>query len=443
MKPNRLALYCLACLMSLAAACSLWNRPEAVDRDGEMEQFTSHGGYPRQDYAVSSTHETWLHDDIPIEVSILIPSAPGKLPVVVYLPGTGEDTEHGELWKRPWAQAGYVVVSIQPKEYGEALWSNHQLKPGDFKSVGRTVFSRHALENRAFQLAWALEKLAARVRSGNERYANIDLSRMVLAGYDLGAQTTMAFAGEKVDLALPKPLPVFSAAIIISPHVDPTWEKVARRYADIRMPLLLVSSEQDLDPARISTPQSRKFLWTDLPPGEKYLLWFERANHRLLSGTMSDSSYWFEIIGPIVHERRGKASGSGPGDYDGATGATSGSGRGWLHGGKTEFGTGRTAVQYDALGAATSRGGGGGGGDGRSRNSGTGDGGGRRRKNRDAENLKEEIAVQTSAARQMAIVVSVTTAFLDTIVKDSKEARAWLLEDSTDWLKEYAKWLHK
>ncbi len=291
MKPKRLALYCTACLMSLAVACSLWNRREPVDRESEMEQFASHGGYARQNYGVSSTRETWLHDDIPIEVSILIPNTHGKPPVIVYLPGTGEDTEHGELWRRPWAQAGYAVVTIQPKEYGEDLWAGSHVKTGDFKAVGRTVFSRHALENRVAQLRWTLDRLAECVRSGNRRYANIDKGRMALAGYDLGAQTAMALAGEKAGLALPNPLPVFMAAIIISPHADPAWEKVAGRYANIRLPLLLVSNGQDHDPAKISTPDSRKSIWDGLPPGEKHLLLFDRANHRLLSGTMSNSLY--------------------------------------------------------------------------------------------------------------------------------------------------------
>ena len=450
MKPNRLVLYCLACLMSLAVACSFLNRHEPVDRDSEMEQFTSHGGYARQNYGVSSTRETWPRDDIPIEVSILIPNTQGKSPVIVYLPGTGEDTGHGELWRRPWAQAGYAVVSIQPKEYGEDLWANNKAKPGDFKAVGRTVFSRHSLENRMSQLRWTLDKLADRIRSGNQRYASVDMSRMALVGYDLGAQTAMALAGEKAGSARPSPPPVFKAAIIISPHADPAWEKVAGRYADIRMPLLIVSSEQDHDPAKISTPESRKSIWGDLPTGEKYLLSFERANHRLLSGTMSNSLYWSEIIGPIIHERGRKASGTDPGGYDGTTGATSSSGKGWLNAIKNGFGTGRTAVGYDAVGGATSRGSGGGGGSsggggggGRRGNSDAGEASGHRQKNRDEEHLQEEIAIQTSAARQMAIVVSVTTAFLDMTLKESNEAREWLLDDAPSWLKEYAKWLHK
>jgi len=43
----------------------------------------------------------------------------------------------------------------------------------------------------------------------------------------------------------------------------------------------------------------------------------------------------------------------------------------------------------------------------------------------------------------MAIIVNVTTAFLDMTLKDSKEARAWLSTDCPAWLKDYAKWQQK
>ena len=440
-----MGLYCLAGLMALAAACSLWNRQGPVDRDKEMKRFTHDGGYAGQDFTVSSTRETWPHDDIPIEVSIAIPNAPGKLPVVVYLPGTGEDTEQGALWRGPWAQAGFAVVTIQPKEYGEALWARQKAKPGDFKAVGRTVFSRHSLENRVSQVRWTLDRLAARIHGGNGRYANLDMGRMALVGYDLGAQTALAWVGEKTGLALPAALPQFRAAIVISPHADPAWENVAGRYADIRLPLLLVGSEQDHDPAKISTPESRKSIWNGMPPGDKHLLLFARANHRLLSGTMNNSLFWSEVIGPIIHER-GRSPSGDSGDYDGKTGATSSPGKGWLGSISTRFNTGRAALDYDAKAGATSRGEGGGGGNGR----GSGNpmnpdagGGGRRERNWDEEFRQEELAIQTHAARQMAIVVSVTTAFLDATLKESQDARDWLADDAQAWLKEQAEWLHK
>ncbi len=71
------------------------------------------------------------------------------------------------------------------------------------------------------------------------------------------------------------------------------------------------------------------------------------------------------------------------------------------------------------------------------------EGSGFRQKTGNDGKRREEIAMQTTAASEMAIVASVTTAFLDATIRDSKEAMAWLLDDSSSWLKEYAKWLHK
>ncbi len=443
---NRFALYCLACLISLAAACSSWTHHGNVDRDGEMKDFTSNGGYAWQNYTVESTRETWLHDDLPIEVSIMIPNAPGQLPVVVYLPGVGEDTGHGELWRRPWAQAGYVVVTLQPKQFGGDLWVINQLKPGDFKAIGKAIYSQRALENRVVQLQWTLAKLAARIRSGDKRYTNIDMGRMALVGYDLGTQTVMALAGEKTGLTLPGPLPAFKSAIIISAHADPEAEQLSDRYAGIRMPLLLIGSEKDHDPAKISTPTSRKLIWNGLPSGEKHLLLFDSANHRLLSGTMKDNYHWTEVIEPDTHEHRKKGTGD-----DGKNGARSNLGNGFLDALKTQLGMGQTPGALSAFGDPSSgggmggggMGGGSGGGRGRQSNTSSSSDSGNKYKSHDEAIPAEEITLQTNAARQMAIIVNVTTAFLDVTLKDSKEARAWLSTDCPAWLKDYAKWQQK
>ena len=68
---------------------------------------------------------------------------------------------------------------------------------------------------------WAYAQLQQRTKAGQGLFAAADWSRMVIAGYDIGAQTTAAMIGEKFDTDLPqapdfKPL----AAILLSPAVD-------------------------------------------------------------------------------------------------------------------------------------------------------------------------------------------------------------------------------
>ncbi|BBL70585.1 alpha/beta hydrolase [Methylogaea oryzae] len=416
--------------MSLAAACSLWRGYEPVNRDAEMERFTSHGGYAPQNYAVSSTRETWSHDGALLDVSISIPSAPGKRPVVFYLPGMGEGAANGELWRRQWAQAGYVVVSMQPKEYGEASLANKQGGAGDPGSPGRTAFSEAVLKNNVSQFLWGLGKIADRLRSGNERYAPLDLSRVALAGYDLGAQTVLRLAAAPKGLPVPSPVSAFRAVIVMGAPVATFSGKVA---GDIRMPLLLVGNGRPDNPAGASAPE--KSAWLGLPAGQKYWLSLERASHRLLSGSMSNGSYWSEVIDVDSSERGGRAARGRPG-YDGVTGATSSAGGDWLRATDTAYGSGQTPVEYDALGGASSRGGG------RSRNSAP-SGGNRGSQRNTGDRSRQDIESQARAARQMAIVASVTTAFLDATVQASTEAHDWLAEEASSWLEDYAQWLQR
>ena len=254
--------------------------------------------------------------------------------------------------------------------------------------------------------------------------------------------TGMALAGEKTGLTLPGPLPVFKSAVFISAHADPEVEQLSDHYAGIRMPLLLIGSKKDHDPAKISTPTSRKLIWNGLPSGEKHLLLFDSANHRLLSGTMKDNYHWSEVIEPDTHERRKKGTGG-----DGKNGASSNLGNGCLDALKTQLGMGQTPGALSAFGDPSSGGGMGGGGmgggGGRGRQSNTSSDSGSKYKSPDEAISQEEVTLQTNAARQMAIIVNVTTAFLDMTLKDSKEARAWLSTDSPAWLKDYAKWQQK
>jgi len=117
-------------------------------------------------------------------------------------------------------------------------------------------------------------------------FAAADSSRMVIAGYDIGAQTTAAMIGEKFATDLPqapdfKPL----AAILLSPSVDMALGELTTRYKDISIPLLVVAGTEDDDPYAITTPYVRTAIWEYAPPGNKYLLLLNKGGHQLLAGS--------------------------------------------------------------------------------------------------------------------------------------------------------------
>ncbi|MFZ2405958.1 MAG: hypothetical protein WAW41_12525 [Methylobacter sp.] len=311
----------IACTVFLSGCFFHLSPPTPEEQTEKVEQFISEGGYsPAHSYALESISETWRHDGQAVEISMLAPTTPGTYPLIIYLPGLGEHADGGRLWKETWAKAGYTVFSMQPIEIGEAL---KELGPmpepsdaagpfgmpgppdehdplGDNKPeppkkavrnselhyLGHQYFSQDALKKRISHLLWAHAQLKLRAKAGKRLFATADLSRLIIAGYDIGAQTTAAMIGEKFGSDLPQsqdfsPL----AAILFSPSVDMALGSVATRYKNISVPLLVVTGSEDEDPYGISSPYVRTAIWEYAPLGNKYLLLLNKGGHQLLAGS--------------------------------------------------------------------------------------------------------------------------------------------------------------
>lgn len=251
----------LACSIILSA-CSFNSSPPTAEEQAEKaDRFIVKGGYTAaQNFAIDSVNEVWRRDGRAIEISILAPSAPGTYPLILYLPGLGEHAENGRLWRETWAKAGYAVFSLQAKELAEALKDAGPMtpppdddndKPGLFSRskqkpsntlrdselyyLGHQHFAQSAQQQHIDDLLWAYAQLKQRAKTGNGLFATADVSRVIVAGYDLGAQTASILIGEKSDADLSKakdfkPL----AAMLFSPSMDMALGNVASRYKNMR-----------------------------------------------------------------------------------------------------------------------------------------------------------------------------------------------------------------
>ena len=309
MTPYFLAITYSLLITSFMTACVMGSSPlTAEQQSAKINESIAKGGYSAVlNYDIESITETWQHDGQGIQITMLAPTVPGNYPLIVYLPGLGEAAEAGKLWREAWAKAGYSVFSVQPITLGEALKGSPKVTPtkssswfskeydnsaalkdvrnNDLRYVGHQYFSQEQLSKRINHVLWAYAQLKQRSQSRLGLFARADLSRIVIAGYDIGAQTTAAIIGETYDIALPstadfRPL----AAILLSPAVDMALGDISTRYQNISMPILAVTGAEDEDPSAISTPFARTAIWEYSPLGNKYLLVLKKGNHLLLSG---------------------------------------------------------------------------------------------------------------------------------------------------------------
>ena len=384
-----------AVLAALLAGCQHAPRSNTIE---PVAQAHRQPGYvAEQRYVTSAIREAWILGGESVEVILLRPSGDGVFPLVIYLPGLGEPSSGGAAWRNAWAQAGYAVLSLQSAANGEAAWSSAQARRGEFPDLARDQFSRSGLARRLAILRDLLDELNGRQARG--ALAGVDLSRIALAGFDLGAQTVMAAAGETGYNLEPFVLPVAVKCVIaLSPYADFAGAGFDRRFASIVAPVLSVTSPDDADPyGLVAVAAIRRAPFEHMPPGQKYLLNLVYAPHALISGKETPGT---DNDLPARDDRPRTASADG-------TNQGSGSGRRQSGGGSQKGHRGGS----DGYGESRS-------------------------------SSSRPFAAGTWVM-ELALVQSVTTAYLDTNLKNDGTAKEWLARDARRWLGDEADFLVK
>jgi pimeloyl-ACP methyl ester carboxylesterase len=274
-------------LCVVAGACVACSGPKVPKPDQHaVAQFEAQGYMsPRHD-AIRSYTIDWNEAEQSRQFELVLPEHADRAPLIVYLPGLGQDQQAGVRWTQAWAQAGYAVISIQPLADDELAWSSEDARSGKFDAVARHGFSEATMRRRLPALNDALEQLAHRAAAGDPLLRPLDFSRMAVVGFDLGAYSAMVIAGQGLE-ATERPLlsmPV-RAVIALSPFADASATGHRERYAAISGPVLNITGAQDVDAyGLIDSASLRTQPFRLMPPGDKYLVSLALGSHGLIGG---------------------------------------------------------------------------------------------------------------------------------------------------------------
>ena len=375
----------LSCV--LLAACAS-HAPPKVDQ-AKVKQFVGQGYLTDDHYGIATTFATWNPGGNRLDVALTVPSKPGPLALVIYLPALGESRTAGDEWRKAWAESGYAVISVQPLADDATALSSARARAGDFAALAHERYSAKTMIERIAGLRGALAEVVRRHDSREPPFDRMDLTRVAVAGYDLGAYTAMVIAGESIRDFAPPLLPItIKAVIALSPYADFSGVSLAQRYAAVHGPVLSITSDNDVDPLTLVTsPSLRKAPFEYMPRGQKYLVTLSDISHRTLAGS------------GIKEEAQPSPE------------STGGSG---------------SSPQREGSGSGRRRGSGSMGGSGEARKGGAGRSG-----SAGATQLSP-----TVQAIGVTIVQGVTTAFLDAYVKDDGIAREWLDKDAARWIRD-------
>jgi dienelactone hydrolase len=257
-----------------------------VEEQQQQREFSSRG-YAPQGEAVSVLPINWRlrGEDVPLTLTMPTAAAAAPRPVIVYLPGLGESDSAGIRWRRAWAAAGYAVLSLQALEDDATAWSSELARSAEFTELGRRHYAEAQMRKRLVRLDELLAEAQRLTRQGDGPWRSLDWSKTVVAGYELGAQTAMALAGERQAdgsvLALKTLQPV--AAVVISPQVfaqpDPA------RYRDVSIPVLGLTGPDDSDVlGLVRDVQWRQTPFAAMPAGRGRLLSVNEVRHAAFGG---------------------------------------------------------------------------------------------------------------------------------------------------------------
>ncbi len=263
-------------------ACASAPKVIKVDQT-RVNEFSQHGYDSGIDYATAVTRFSMQIENDTIQITAVQPKREGKYPLVIYLPGLGESADAAPELRNAWAKSGYVVLSLQPLREDEDIWSSDAARRADFAFIRRDRYSSGVISRRLEVIRGLIEYLKHGVISGDEDIKDIDLSRIAVAGFDVGASTAMIIGGEDVPNVSWKGLGVQPKVVIaLSPHADSAGADVDLRYQNINIPVLSVTGNSD-DETHGNAPISlHQIPFQHMPPDNKYLLLLANASHSLI-----------------------------------------------------------------------------------------------------------------------------------------------------------------
>jgi len=365
-----------ACALALLSACSAPDphRAARADAQARAEALAERGYRTPEQHSLTIALQQWVVNGQVQSVSLAFPGSAAKVPLIVYLPGLGENAQAGSRWREAWARAGYAVLSVQPLAFDADAWQSDLARNAEFKALGRAHRKPELQPQRDERLAAVLAEAHRRATGGDSLWARVDFERTVYAGYDIGSTAAInaASAGGARAVLLLSPLPTAGASAL-------------------DQPLLMVGSRRDDDLIGLAgSPEERLKVFEALPAGGKRLLLLGAANHALLSGAVgSEETDEGASVAPQGQRSR-HGGGMGGGGAGGGGGRRSGGMSGPSSGGPGGPGG------YGAGGQAS---------------------------------------FNDGARLQAQAVETTSLAFLDAELKGRNEARQWLDHEAAGWLR--------
>lgn len=212
-----------------------------------------------------------------IPIRVYLPSDNTPAAVVLFSHGLGGTREGSAFLGNHWASRGYVAVLLQHPGSDDSVWKDKPI-------AQRLAAMKKAANLENFQLrVQDVPAVLNQLETWNKEESHplagrLDLKRVGMSGHSFGAVTTQAVSGQTYVLGKGFADARIKAAVIMSPS-GPRAGDPKKAFGDVKIPWMLLTGTRDDAPIGETDPKSRLVVFPALPPGGKYELVLDKAEH--------------------------------------------------------------------------------------------------------------------------------------------------------------------
>ena len=250
----------LALLSAFFASSCCTSLPDATAKAPSLLPATAEA--PRVDESSATWRDERRSRDVPVHIYKPAGSS-GRLPVVIFSHGIGEDRDSYAYIGRALASNGFMAVHVTHAGTDKAM-----LKRGYWKLYQATKDLEN-WRNRPLDVSFVLDQLAKR--------DDADMGRVAVAGHSAGAFTAFALAG--VHAATGDTLRDPRVRVIVAMSMP----KIPGLSYDIGVPALNITGTCDSSIIYRTRPRDRRVPFEQTHATHQYLVTIDRLNHDTFS----------------------------------------------------------------------------------------------------------------------------------------------------------------
>jgi len=229
------------------------------------------------------TVEDHSRDNRKIPLHIYLPATKSPAPVVIFSHGLGGSNLGSAFIGKHWAARGYVAVFVQHQGSDEGVWRGKPFAerlPAMRKAAGLDNFLL-----RVKDIPVVLNQLEQWNQNPNHALAGrLDMKKVGMSGHSFGAVTTQAVSGQTFPLGGTSLTDKrIKAAIAFSPSSPRKGIEPKEAFSNVKIPWMLMTGTKDVAPIGDQDVKSRLAVFLALPPGGKYELVLENAEHSVFT----------------------------------------------------------------------------------------------------------------------------------------------------------------